>query len=183
MKTLAKYRQVIALLGTIGIASCKPNSDEIPVRNAILKPGETVEANNSNGKVRIAYVAATKRRYEWNEKSRVVTLIPREEIFDGKLGLYEPANAWALPFSKDRLVVQESIINFENLSEIEAFLVQSKDYMDWVYNDDGLVVGFGRTPARRQIDIDLWQLLLHGKKPTGLSGARPDRIQLIRKED
>src|SRR6202035_1484101 len=88
LKTLTKYRQVIALLGVIGIASCNPNPDEIPVRNAILKSGETVEANNSNGKVRITYVAATKRRYEWNEKSRVVTLSPREEIFDGKLGLY-----------------------------------------------------------------------------------------------
>ena len=169
---------MIALLGVIAIAACNRNSDEIPVRNAVLKPGEAVEANNSNGKVRITYVAATKRRYEWDEKSRVVTLIPREEIFGGKLGLYEPADAWALPFRKDRLVVQESIINFESVSEIEAFLVQSKDYMDWIYSDDGLVVGFGRTPARRQVDIDLWQLLLQGQKPTKLKGAQNAAIRL-----
>ena len=148
------------------------------VRNAVLKPGETVEAYNSTGKVRISYIDATKRRYQWDGRSQLVAMIPREEVFDGKLGLYEPADSWGLSFWKDRLVVQESVINFESVAAIEAFLLQSRDYMNWVYSDDGLVVGFGRTPARKQINIDLWQLLLHGEKPKKLKGAQNTAIQL-----
>ena len=170
---------MLALLGVIGIAACNQDTSEVPVKNAVLKPGETVEANNTNGRVRITYVSATKRRYEWDNKSREVNLIPREEIFDGKLGLYEPADGWASSFRNDRLVVQESIINFESASEIDAFLVQSKDYMNWVYTDHGLVVGFGRTPARRQINIDLWQLLVQGQKPKELKGSQNTAIRLI----
>jgi hypothetical protein len=105
-------------------------------------------------------------------------MIPREEPFDRKLGLYEPADSWGFVFWKERLVVQESVIDFENLDEIEAFLRQTKDYMDWVYSSDGLVVGFGRTPARKQVNIDLWQLLLRGEKPKELTGSKSDAIRL-----
>jgi hypothetical protein len=106
-------------------------------------------------------------------------MIPRQDVFDRKLGLYEPADSWGFLFWRERLVVQESVINFENLDQVQAFLMQSKDYMDWVYSEDGLVVGFGRNSARRQINIDLWQILLNGKKPESLTGTGRERIRII----
>jgi len=60
--------------------------------------------------------------------------------------------------------------------------------MDWVYTADGLVVGFSKTPPPSQrppggppsaVNITLWQLLIHGKKPIALKGARPDHIVLL----
>jgi len=171
-------RWLFTLFGLISVAACDHNPNVTPVRDAVLKSGETVEATNSNGKVKISYVTAQKRRYEWNGRSRVITMIPREEPFDGKLGLYEPADSWGFVFWKERLVVQESVINFANLNEVDAFLRQTKDYMDWVYSSDGLVVGFGRTPARNQVNIDLWQLLLRGEKPKQLSGSKSDAIRI-----
>lgn len=172
----------MCLLGLMGLASCDQDTNLYPVRGAVLKPGETVEATNNNGKVRISYVTAEKRRYEWDGRSRVITMISREEPFDKKLGLYEPADSWGFEFWQERLVVQESVISFENLDQVYAFLRQSKDYMKWVYTDDGLVIGFGRTPARKQINIDLWQLLVREQKPEGLVGARPEDIVMRREK-
>ncbi|PYL58067.1 MAG: hypothetical protein DMF30_03950 [Verrucomicrobia bacterium] len=81
------------------------------------------------------------------------------------------------PF-ETRLVVEEASIDFGKEDQIYAFLKQSSAYMDWVYTSDGLVVGFGRTPSRKQSNIDLWQILLRGQKPVGLIGARREQIVL-----
>src|SRR5437660_2255624 len=72
------------------------------------------------------------------------------------------------PF-ETRLVVEEASIDFGKEDQIYAFLKQSSAYMDWVYTSDGLVVGFGRTPSRKQSNIDLWQILRRGQKPVGLT--------------
>ena len=52
--------------------------------------------------------------------------------------------------------------------------------MDWVYTNDGLVIGFGRTPVRKQINIDLFQFLLLRQKQGAIAGARPDNIRLFK---
>ena len=46
-----------------------------------------------------------------------------------------------------------------------------------VYTPDGLVVGFARTLERYQINIERYQILIRGRKPSGLKGARPDLFQ------
>jgi hypothetical protein len=145
-----------------------------------LAEGQTVEVTNKNGTIRISYVSPIKRKYEWDNQQRIVKLTARSEPFRGRLGIYDPADAWAiLPF-RTRLVVEEAVRNFEGEGQMRAALVESNSIMDWVYTDTGLVVGFGRTPARRQINVDLWQFSLQGKKPNNLTGARPDRIVLKR---
>jgi hypothetical protein len=161
-------------------ASCRQASNEAQVRETVLSQGQTVEATNKNGKIRISYVSPTQRRYEWDDQQRVLRLKARLEPFDGRLGIYEPANEWDLFGTKTRLIVQEAIRKFENEDQIKAALAEGGDYMDWVYTNDGTVVGFGRMPARRQISVDLWQFLVQGKKPSNLIGARADHI-VVRK--
>ncbi len=148
------------------------------VREAVLSPGQSVQATNKNGTIKISYVSPIKRRYEWDNSQRIVTLRARQEPFQGKLGIYEPADAWVLLPGKVRLVVDEAIRKFDTQEQIRAALTETSSYMDWVYTADGLVVGFGRTPSRKQINIDLFQFLLRGQKPTGLAGARADQIRL-----
>ena len=137
-----------------------------------------MEATNKNGKIRISYVSPTKRRYEWDDQQRTLRLKVRLEPFDGKLGIYDPADGWGLFGNKTRLIVQEAVRKFDNEEQIKAALVEGGDFMDWVYTNDGMVVGFGRMPTRRQISVDLWQFLVQGKKPSGIIGAKPDRIVL-----
>ena len=165
---------VVACVG----AGCEPEPEKA-VNGAVLSPKQTIEATNNNGTVRISYVTQTKRKFEWDGRSRIIKMIPREEPFQGRQGLYEPAASWGLNPFEIRLVVEESIVEFENEGQIYAFLKQSSVYMDWVYTTNGLVVGFSRTPARKQINIDVWQILLRGKKANGLKGAKDQAIRLI----
>jgi hypothetical protein len=104
-------------------------------------------------------------------------MIPRPEPFEGRWGLYEPADTLIFFVPDTRLVVEESVIDFENYDEIYAFLYQGSAVEDWVYTPDGLVVGFGRSPERFQINVDLYQILIHGKRPIALRGARPSNIR------
>src|ERR1700730_2489128 len=167
----------IAFLCLTGV-SCRQQTSDARVRETVLSKGQIVEATNKNGKIRISYVSPSKRRYEWDDQQRIIRLKVRLEPFQGKLGIYEPADAW-IPFSTGtRLVIEEAVREFENEEQIKAALVEGANHMDWVYTNDGLVVGFGRTPTRRQISVDLWQFLLQGKKPSSLIGASPDRIVL-----
>jgi hypothetical protein len=169
---------IIAFLGSVFLVSCSDSKNNI-VKEAVLSPGQTVEATNRFGTVRISYVSPIKRKYEWDGKSRIVKMIARDEPFQGKLGLYEPADSWVFFSTKTRLVVEEAVRHFDTEEQIKTALIEGSAVMDWVYTSDGLVVGFGRTPTRRQINIDLFQFLLRGQKPSGLAGARPNQIRLI----
>jgi hypothetical protein len=105
-------------------------------------------------------------------------MIPRDEPFMGRVGIYNPAESWGINLDT-RVVYDESIIDFPDYDHIYSFLLQSSDVMDWVYTEDGLVVGFGRAPQRQQINVYIYQLLLNGKKPQNLKGARPNFIWLV----
>jgi len=158
--------------------SCRRERNEGSVREAVLSVGQTVEAINKNGKVRISYVSPLRRKYEWDTEHRTVGLKPRRERFDGKLGIYDPADAWIFNLRKIRLVLDEATRNFDSDERARAALVESSAYMDWVYTPDGFVVGFGRAPSRHQININVFQFLIRGQKPTNLPGSRPDQISV-----
>ena len=160
------------------IAGCGRHSNAVIVQGAVLKPGTTVEATNKNGFVRISYVDTTRRKYTWDKRSETIRLIARKEPFRGELGLYEPAASWGLNPWETRLVLDESVRDFESEQQLQNALVEGSAVMDWVYTNDGLVVGFGRIPARKQINIELFQFLLRGKKPRVIAGAHPNQIQL-----
>ena len=152
---------------------------EPTVTETVLSTGQCIDARNKFGHVRIGYVSPIRRRFEWDGRSRVIKMTPRPERFLGMLGMYDPADSLGINPFEIRLVVEESIRDFRTPQEITAFLRTSSAVMDWVFTADGLVVGFGRSPERRQINIDVWQILLNGRKPVGLNGARPESIRLI----
>lgn len=161
------------------IALSQTKGENKTVNGAVLQSGQSLIATNRNGSVKISYVSSIKRKYEWNGKTRIVKLIPMQPITPGVTGLYEPADFWGVNPFLIRLVAVEATHDFESMDQIYGFLRQSSLIMDWVYTSDGLVFGFGRCPARQQINIYVWQLLLNGKKPSALKGANPKAIQLI----
>ncbi len=171
-----KIRNIIAFVSII-CAHCY--AGDPMVEGSVLTSGQTVRAMNKNGTVKISYISPIKRQYEWDGRTRVMKLIPRAEVFDGRRGLYEPADSWGINPFEIRLVLEEAVWNFDNEESMYNFLREGSNYMDWVYTCDGLVLGLGRTPSRKQINISLWQILLNKKKPANLKGARPDRIALF----
>lgn len=155
---------------------------DAPVREVVLHSGESIEATNKFGSVRVTYVSPLKRKFEWDGQSRVVKMVARPKPFLGELGLYDGARCYVvlIPLCRTpRLVVREAFHDFDSYDQLYVFVREGSAVMDWVYTSDGLLVGFGRSPGREQINIDVRQLTIHGRKPGGLRGARNDDIHLI----
>lgn len=159
------------------LAGCGGGHADSSVHETVLSPGEQITATNRFGTVRITYIAPTKRMYEWENWHETRTLWMRTERWYGCLGLYDPAPAFLIE-PKVRLVLQEGIRNFRTASQLAAKLREASAVEDWVYDNSGLVVGFGRTPERgNQVNVDLFQYLINGKKPSTIPGARPSAIR------
>lgn len=69
------------------------------------------------------------------------------------------------------------------MKDIEKELYQGSAVLDWVYTDDGLVVGFAKISSRRQVNIDVYQFYLNGKKPSKIKGSRPNNIKISYRKD
>ena len=165
-----------AILGLVAmlVSAC---ADHTLVHDTVLRPGQSVSASNRAGRVRIVYLGPATRRFEIDGRSKTIRMTQRPEMFDRRSGIYDPAD-WFWPWRPSlRIVCDESVINFETIDELYAFLGEQRS-MDWVYTPDGLVIGFDRTPSRYQVNVDVYQLLVRGEKPNGLRGARPYAIQL-----
>lgn len=156
-----------------------------PVRETVLKPGESVTATNRFGTVTVSYVSERKRKFEFDGQTAVRALIARPDRFMGMLGLYDPAAASTFAPPSFRLLVEEAEQHFETYEQIYAALYSGSEVMDWVYTSDGLVVGYSKVPPPpdhrvdfNTYDVDLYQFYLNGAKPTGLRGARDAAIRL-----
>jgi hypothetical protein len=103
-------------------------------------------------------------------------MIRRPEPFQGKTGLYEPADSMGLNSLETRLVVEESVRDFQSEAEMKAALLEGSDLMDWVYTEDGLIVGFGRTPSRNQIDVDVCSFCCRVGNQRGLRAHGPTKF-------
>jgi hypothetical protein len=149
-----------------------------------MQPGMIIEAENKNGKFSIEWLGPLEREYGWNGEKATRTLIPRKERFTGRLGAYDPAPAsFITVLFRTRIVADDSILNFATMKEIEAKLYEGSAVSDWVYTDDGLVLGFSESPDRHQVSIDVYQFLLNGKKPNGIEGSRTELIKVRFKDE
>jgi hypothetical protein len=167
-------RRTIVAIACLLLTAC---SEQSMVKGNVLSQHQVVVAKNSTGEIRISYISPTNRRYEWDGQSRVVQMRVRGEPFMGKTGLYDPADA-LISDPRTRLVVQESSMDFNDETQMYDFL-REEPSMDWVYTRDGLVLGFNRVPSRQQLNIDLYQFFIRGKRPTAMRGARPDAIHVV----
>ena len=106
------------------------------------------------------------------------TLIPRKERWLGLIGAYNPAEQSIWNIFSPRIVAEDSQLHFNNKSELEKWIFQSKEVKDWVYTNDGLVVGFFKSSNRNQVNIEVYQLYVDGVKPIALEGSRPENIKI-----
>jgi hypothetical protein len=74
-------------------------------------------------------------------------------------------------------VVEEGQQHFETEAAAMEWLQSQDDWMPHVYRNDGLVVGWRTViPDRKQLNVDVWQLLIAGRRPTSLDGADDSAI-------
>lgn len=174
---------MLAALGAVGCFSPPVYGDEVgdgpvPAKNeVVMSPGMKVIAETRMGKMIITAGEGLKRSYTWDGATRSVEMVSRDERWYGSLGLYFPGpdQHWKEHKGITRGVVEEGQQHFKTAEEAQEWLAERK-YMPYVYRNDGLMVGWDTVPARKQLNIEVWQILIDGKKPTQLEGAQDDKI-------
>ncbi len=152
--------------------------EPVPPKNeVVMSPGMRITATTPVGVITVTAVDALTRSYTWEGATRSVEMGPRHERWYGSLGLYYPGPGfhWKEHKGIARAVVEEGQQHFKTAEEAMKW-IKSRDWIPFVYRDDGLMVGWGKTLPRKQLNVEVWQILIDGKKPERLTGSQNDKI-------
>ena len=167
-----------------------PVSTKVAPKNSVvavdlvLNSGDKVVANTDEGIIEIVAGKGLSRTYTWDGASRSVDLWARKEPWMGALGGYYPGPGehWREHKGITRCVTRESVMRFETA---EAFYewINGLKWARCVYTNDGLVVGWMRNYPRKQLSVELYQVLINGEKPKELKNSQDSRISYFPKHD
>ena len=175
---------VIAFAAAAALSACSSAGPVKPYAftELVLQPGMSISAGTPAGTITVAADDALKRTYTWEGASRTAELWPRHERWYGNLGAYYPGpgNHWREHHGITRGVLQEGQQHFDSVTEALAWIQRPWHKERSVYRDDGLFVLFDKVPERRQINVDVIQVMIRGRKPTSLQGSQNDRIKVTK---
>lgn len=145
----------------------------------VMIPGMQITALTADGPLTITCGEGLKRSYTWEGATRSVEMWQRDKRWYGSFGIYYPGpgDHWKMHNGISRGVVEEGQQHFQSEEEALAWLRRRK-FMPHVYTADGLVVGWGKTLPRRQLNVDVWQIYINGRKPEALPGSQDDKISV-----
>lgn len=148
-----------------------------PKNEVVMSPGMRITASTATGTIAITAVDELTRLYTWEGASRSVEMTPRHARWYGSLGLYYPGpgDHWAEHHGITRGVLEEGQQHFKSVEEALKW-IKERDWSPLVYRDDGLLVSYGKTLPRKQLDVEVWQVLVNGKKPERLPGSQNAKI-------
>jgi len=166
------------------VASCRGSSAH-DKNEIVMCTGSSITARSDGQSIRVTADGATRRRYEVSDLNVVQELRPREERWNGSLGLYSPVGSNGL-----HVVAEEGFQHFNSTDELEAWLSWNSERLHHVYTSDGLWVGWDvqLRPERsasgppRALTVEVWQVFVDGAKPAGLPNSRDVDISRIRGE-
>lgn len=160
----------LLLLGSCASAPKNPNPE------LVMTPGTTVEADTAQGVMQISYVDQYTRRYVWDRHDRTFRHQPRQKRWHGSLGMYRPHGDGTM-----HAVLEEGQQHFSSLKEARDWLAGKEKFMDHVWTQDGLVVGWKQQGRPEDgflaLHVAVWQIFVNGAKPN-LPGASPSRIRI-----
>ncbi len=153
-----------------------------PEPELVLQEGARLTAKTSSGNVSIVAGRGFDRKYEWDGCSLSANMGARKSRWFGSMGIYDPAGSFGRLGSGcngiSRTVVQERQIHFEDRSAAEEWMARYRKTAPTVWSDDGLLVQWDLVPGREQINVDLWQICIAGRRPSELSGATNQALEL-----
>ena len=106
---------------------------------------------------------------------------PRDKRWFGSLGIYYPGPGfhWKEHNGIARCVVNEGQQTFGTEEDALKWISDQKT-QTWVWRNDGLLIGWSKKLPRKQLNVDVWQVLIDGRKPTRFAGAQDDKIVVDR---
>jgi hypothetical protein len=156
---------------------------KVPKNETVMSPGMRIQATTPIGEIVIIAVDELTRAYTWEGATRSVEMDPRSKRWNGSLGLYfpGPGEHWKEHKGITRGVTEEGQQHFKSADEALEW-IRSRTWMPYVYRDDGLAVGWNKTLPRRQLDVEVWQMLVNGQNPARLPGSQNAKVVVTRVE-
>lgn len=146
----------------------------------VMTPGMRIVAKTSEGEIVIDAGRGYARSYTWDGATRSVELIPRKARWYGGLGIYYPGPGqhWKPNKGITRGVLEEGILWFKDLNGFWAWIREARTQRDYIYSKDGLVVGWRKVLERKQLNVDVWQIMIAGQKPEDLPDNNDTQIEV-----
>lgn len=145
----------------------------------VMTPGMKITAVTPEGRITIVAGQGFRRTYFWDHCEGDATLIARHQRWYGSLGIYGEGTVkgWGDCDGVDQILADEGIQHFDSVDGALGWL-RSEKYFAYVHTNQGLVVGWRRTPEREQLSVAVWQILVNGEKPSRLAGADDSKISV-----
>jgi hypothetical protein len=148
----------------------------------VMNTGDKIIATTATGTIEIEAKEGLNRSYTWEGSTRSAKLLPRTERWYGSMGAYYPGPGehWKSNNGITRGVLQEGQQHFETLEAARKWLDQQCKIYSTVFTHSGLVVSFEKVPDRRQLNVEVWQILIKGKPPQRIEKSNDSKIKLER---
>jgi hypothetical protein len=152
----------------------------------VLQDNVRLVATTPSGAITVKAGDAFDRTYEWNGCIfEGMSISPRSERWYGSQGLRGERSAGFFPSlftckGVSRPLFEESQLHFPSVTAAQTWLARYGKIFDTAWTNDGLVVQWGVSPGRNQINVSLTQLCVQGRRPDSLVGASEAAIQVTR---
>ena len=160
---------------------------------AVMVEGMRITFTNSHGDMTITAGKGFERNYTWAGDTRSLVMWPRKERWYGSLGMYNPGayidgelEQWKEHDGIKRCVAEDGQRHFTNTTDAIKWIKKRGGNLDYIYNDDGLIVGMDKQPPSLEerkkgdfpgtLSVDVWQIYIDGKKPQKLEGSSNSSI-------
>ena len=188
--SIVAFLSGILLFATIqsGIADTSDTTE------LVMHEGASLTATTSLGKITVTAGEGLARIYEWlQDCSLSADMTARQERWYGSRGIYDAAGSYFILSSTlpwwfschgiSRTVVEEGRIHFASVAEAESWISRYAKINSAAWSNNGLLVSWALVPERQQLNADVWQICILGKKPVALSGAKDDAFIVSSKDE
>ncbi len=155
----------------------------------VLYENVRLTATTASGTLSLLAREGLARTFEWEGCSLELTMGARSSRWYGALGAHGSIGGGPVSSMLGKLfacqgifrpVAEEAQIHFADKASAEQWIERYSRTFATVWTNDGLLVQWGVTPSRQQLNVDVWQICVSGRKPNELSGADDERIQVAR---
>jgi hypothetical protein len=166
----------LAILFSVILEGCVSTHPSVP-SELVMTPGMEIDARTKEGRIKIQYLDKFTRRYICDGYVKEFTHQPRAKRWQGSLGIYRPYGDGSM-----HAVLEEGQQHFESIADAHVWLAKREKFMDYVWNSDGLVVGWKQQSRPEDgylaLSVEVWQIFIRGAKAALRNGASNKALQV-----
>ena len=160
-----------------------PESGDGPIpagTEVVMAPDSSITAETSTGTITITAGKGLLRSYTWEGATRFIEMYVSSTRKSGSPGLFFPGAhnpPWKMHNGINGGDLKEGEMRFPTVAAAMKWINARSKSLPMVYRNDGLLVGFGKTLPRKELNVEMWQIYINGKKPKTLAGSQDAKIR------